>query len=56
MTYIASGVFITIWVGHGQDVDVEVVDDVLVVLVVLDELANHECGDGIGNPLTCVNS
>ena len=56
MTYIASGVFVTIGVGHGQDVNVEVVDDVLVLLVVLDELADHEGSDGIGDPLSGVNS
>ena len=36
--------------------DVEVVDDVLVVLVVFDQLADHVGGDGVGNPLTSVNS
>ena len=36
--------------------DVEVVDDVLVGFVVLDQLADDEGGDGVGDPLTSVDS
>ncbi len=36
--------------------DVEVVDDVAVRFVVLDQLADHEGGDGVGDPFTSVNA
>ena len=54
--YTWSRVFVSIGVSHGQDVNVKVVNDVLVLFVVFDQLTDDVSGDGIGDPLTSVNT